>query len=666
MTWRETILSKFVREAGRLTLVADPDGLLTEEGVLAGLQERGFSLLTFEDPVIFRLAYETRFRSHWDLGTNTELVVALRTASADISQLPFDLVATGRPLAFSLDELFPTLNPGVLAELDYSQLDAAESALEASGSSEERGPIGTAEFLLIYLYQWSPAQTTPEQIVAWLLTHHYHNRSLPRALAEHAAKVWRRQPELTNLPLIDWLLDSGKFLGFIQSEWQRFVAEKLPTVEGVREPTSTYEAGSFEVPFSSGQMRVILDNCFADGLLRPVSLEGRKPHLLPDQAWMQCGIMGQSPQQRAERALSRAADRLPEPDAPHQQWQAYARTWASARAAVASLPAADRGSAQATLENLRDQADHRFQAWALQRFGLLSSLPANPPVMAHQIVHWLQQQREETAKRYALVVLDGLAWDHWLIIRDYLAQRQPGWACSDHSTYSWIPTITRVSRLSLFTGMPPLAGGIEGSIHRETKGWTNFWRDAGLQAHRIGYHNVSLLPGEAGNELNAINADLDHYEVVGIVVRAIDELMHGEHLGEAGLLSHVRDWLDHGALEQLFSSLFEAGLSIVVTSDHGCLEATGVGKPNQGVLLDERGQRACLYTSEEFRQDGLAQFPDAIAWTDVGLPSGTHYLLANGRTAFLPTGTKQVVHGGLTIDEVVVPCISLSVEADHS
>ena len=64
-TWRDRVLNVFPTQVGRLTSVADPDGLLTEEGILTGLKERGFDLIPFEDPVQFRYAYESRYLAHW-------------------------------------------------------------------------------------------------------------------------------------------------------------------------------------------------------------------------------------------------------------------------------------------------------------------------------------------------------------------------------------------------------------------------------------------------------------------------------------------------------------------------------------------------------------------------------------------------------------------------
>ena len=67
--WREHILSEFTPEVAQLTLVADPDGLLLEETLLASIRRRGFELIAFENTTEFRFAYESGFRSHWDRGT---------------------------------------------------------------------------------------------------------------------------------------------------------------------------------------------------------------------------------------------------------------------------------------------------------------------------------------------------------------------------------------------------------------------------------------------------------------------------------------------------------------------------------------------------------------------------------------------------------------------
>ena len=62
MGWRDRILNDFISEVNRLTLVADPDGLLTEEVLVTRLREKGFEIIEYEESISFRYAYETKYR----------------------------------------------------------------------------------------------------------------------------------------------------------------------------------------------------------------------------------------------------------------------------------------------------------------------------------------------------------------------------------------------------------------------------------------------------------------------------------------------------------------------------------------------------------------------------------------------------------------------------
>ena len=87
--WNERILSEFPTDLSRLWIAADPDDVLLEEGILAALQERGFEVLPFDDPVAFRADYESRYRSAWDRGDEgpqPSLLLHWRAADTDDEQ----------------------------------------------------------------------------------------------------------------------------------------------------------------------------------------------------------------------------------------------------------------------------------------------------------------------------------------------------------------------------------------------------------------------------------------------------------------------------------------------------------------------------------------------------------------------------------------------------
>ena len=150
-SWRDAILNDFVPNVSKLTLVADPDCLLTEEKLALKLRERGFDLIEFSDPVEFRYAYESKYRSIWDRGEHTDLVVVLRLQDAELESLPYDLLQAGRKLSFNLGDLFPNLSYPVIEKLDRSLLDALFDAQRKS-PPDRMGDNATKDFILRHVF----------------------------------------------------------------------------------------------------------------------------------------------------------------------------------------------------------------------------------------------------------------------------------------------------------------------------------------------------------------------------------------------------------------------------------------------------------------------------------------------------------------------------------
>src|SRR3990172_2415854 len=108
--WREYVLRDFQKNISKLTLVADPDGLLSEHEILTEIRNRGFDLIQFKDHVSFRYAYEMNYRQPWDNGEEKDLVVVLHSDEATLDNLPYDLLTVGRKLSYKLSDIFPKLS----------------------------------------------------------------------------------------------------------------------------------------------------------------------------------------------------------------------------------------------------------------------------------------------------------------------------------------------------------------------------------------------------------------------------------------------------------------------------------------------------------------------------------------------------------------------------
>jgi hypothetical protein len=245
--WRDGILGHFRPEIAattRLTIVADPDELLVEQGVLSRLRDAGFELVPFDDPVAFRFLYERRFREVWDRGEPTRLVVVLRTNGAEVDQLPYDLLQEARRehrvLRFNVAELFPALVPSVVRSVDRRWFDAIHAATVQHGPSA-LGERQTRDFLLRLVFEVTPEHIrTPEQLLRYLLQRHHRGIVVPETIDSYLVERLTQTGRWGEWPLGAIVPSRESFFAFLQERWPRFLVNKVASEKshGTAEPAA--------------------------------------------------------------------------------------------------------------------------------------------------------------------------------------------------------------------------------------------------------------------------------------------------------------------------------------------------------------------------------------------------------------------------------------------
>ncbi len=135
--------------------------------------------------------------------------------------------------------------------------------------------------------------------------------------------------------------------------------------------------------------------------------------------------------------------------------------------------------------------------------------------------------------------------------------------------------------------------------------------------------------------------------------------MHGMELGTAGMHNQVRQWAQQPYMCSLLELLLNRGFRIYLTSDHGNIEADGCGRPSEGAVADLRGERVRIYSDVILRQGVKERFPTALEWPPLGLPDTYLALLAPNRRAFIREGSRSVSHGGISVEEIIVPLVEI-------
>lgn len=654
--WRDAILNNFVPNVSKLTLVADPDSLLTEEKLALELRRRGFELVEFNDPVEFRYAYEAKYRSLWDRGEHTDLVVVLRLQDSELEELPYDLLQAGRKLAFDLGGLFPNLSYPVIEKLDRSLLDVLFEAQRKS-PPDRLGDNATKDFILLHVYGIVAALITNEvELLRALLRLHYTRTQIPKALSVRLVQVLKGHGSLQAWPLDEIVPDEEAFFAFLQERWPVFL-RRLGAADQVREDSPNYALtypGPEVLPFDHQDIRVYIDNLFVEGKLAPV----QKPEISIDAgSWIRCGIIevcAEDDEVRISRLFELVEKELPTIESRYSDWLNFAQKWAELSALVHCVPI------EAYKNRFREAGgtlNITFAQWLRSNYTNLITLTPTSPAMLHHVPRRLARDLEDAKnKRVALLVIDGLALDQWVTIRQILQEQDASLVMRESATFAWIPTLTSVSRQSIFSGKQPLyfPSSIN-STNNEEKHWKQFWEGVGIPRLDIAYQR-GLGDGDVASVLEA-SIHPGKTKVIGLVLDKVDKIMHGMQLGAAGMHNQISQWCKGGFLGSLVGYLMDHGYQVWLTSDHGNIECCGKGRPAEGVIAETRGERVRIYPTPELRSQVASKFSFAYEWQPVGLPSGFYPLVAGGNNAFVKEGEIIVGHGGCSIEEVIVPLV---------
>jgi hypothetical protein len=658
--WIDRILSRFPSDLARLWVAADPDGVLLDEQILSLLRERGFEVLPFDDSVAFRAEYEERYREAWDRneqGPAPALVLHLR--SAETGRLPWDYLRQARIVPLSLANLFSKLSYGVVRQIGAEHLEALFEA-QSRHASQSLGEAATKEFVLTHIFRIGPHLISrPEDLWRELLRLHYRDAGLPQVLVAHVAQILGERNAFKGLPIAELFASKSTLLRIVQDAWYRYLEHIGVTGSRVSESPPAEYAAKIEVPFDHPDVRAIVDSMFMDGTLHPLSVQG-VPTGIPE--WVKVGVV-QDPAALRNLVLDgikSLIDSLPTLESSHRDWSQLARRFGEILFRFHGLDMARADGIRGSMAELQRLADERLHAWVAKHYADLSSLPvAKGPVMVHHVPRFLSMRRSAGEDKVALLVFDGLAVDQWIQIRERVAKHSPKVGFEEGACFAWLPTLTSVSRQALFSGFKPreFADSIE-STAQEPLQWSRFWQDQGLKANEVMYRRgIKRI-----DQLDEWEAALSNpaVKVAGMVVDTVDEIVHGAILGKRGIASQIDSWCESGFVDRLFAQLLDKGYHVYLTADHGNVEAVGVGRPNEGVIAETRGERVRAYRSEALRSESAVACPGAIKLDIAGLPANFMPLFAGARTAFVTPGEQLVVHGGISVEELIVPFVKVN------
>lgn len=309
----------------------------------------------------------------------------------------------------------------------------------------------------------------------------------------------------------------------------------------------------------------------------------------------------------------------------------------------------------------------------------------NGPILSHKMMKEKIFKKMDRTKPVFFLLLDNLRFDQWKVLEPLITELFR--VDSEDHFYSILPTSTQYSRNAIFAGMTPA------DIQKRYKDkWLNDNEKGGKNMHEkfffqehvgrvirddiktdyVKITNVSKAKHLQDNILNFMQNDMSV-----IVYNFIDMLSHSrtemevikELAGdEKAYRSLTKSWFLNSPLYGALEKLAEKDIQLFISTDHGTIR---VKQPSK-VIADRD-----TTTNLRYKVGKNLQFDhkDVLAFRDphkAGLPTpniSSTYIFANEDKFFLYPNNynhfKQYYndtfqHGGISLEEIICPVISLS------
>jgi len=245
-----------------------------------------------------------------------------------------------------------------------------------------------------------------------------------------------------------------------------------------------------------------------------------------------------------------------------------------------------------------------------------------------------------SANKKALICFDCMGMSEWFLLNDYFKNLNISF-CTNLS-FSLIPSITSISRASIYYGSNTDVYKL--SSVNETKALQHHFPDKNCKLFR---------------EKDDISSDsLLGFDVVSVIYNFFDDISHSivfpaNYESKAIYFEAVKNYLDNSTIINQIRILLDEGYKVFFCSDHGSVIAKGNGKKIDKYLQDKFAKRACLIDDSI-----LAEFLD-FPQMQIPFVEDKILVLPEGRTMFDYLNNVEISHGGITVDEIVVPFIEV-------
>jgi hypothetical protein len=167
-----------------------------------------------------------------------------------------------------------------------------------------------------------------------------------------------------------------------------------------------------------------------------------------------------------------------------------------------------------------------------------------------------------------------------------------------------------------------------------------------------------MLTAPSGELLQALE---EGTKILGLAFAFIDNRLHEPYdlnVGKRLFHRNIQNFLHESCLADIFHLLIEKGYRVYITSDHGNIVGIGNGITDSKGLAERQGKR-CLIYDRKILAEERQKTTDCSLLSSRFVPTNNFILFANGTSFFGQIGLREITHGGISVEESVVPLIEV-------